>query len=105
MQWTFVWSGIGRVGSIVVGMNEVGESGHRVERVVFETDRQLIVGDVTLPPEGYQSRFSDMLNRREFEFLPLTGVEITSLVDGSVEERSFVVISKHQVRVAYPFEG
>ena len=31
----------------------------RVERAAFETDRQLVVGDVTLPPAGYQSRFSD----------------------------------------------
>jgi hypothetical protein len=29
----------------------------RVERAAFETDRQLVVGDVTLPPTGYQSRF------------------------------------------------
>ncbi len=40
-------------------MNEGEQIAHRVERAVFETDRQLIVGDVTLPPEGYKSRFSD----------------------------------------------
>jgi hypothetical protein len=84
-------------------MNEEKRSEQRVERVVFETDRQLVVGDVTLPPEGYQSRFSDMLNRQEFNFLSLTNVEITSLVDGSVSERPFLVIGKRQVRVAYPF--
>jgi len=32
-------------------------SQRRTERAAFETDRLLIVGDVTLPPEGYQSRF------------------------------------------------
>ncbi len=74
----------------------------RVERAVFETDRQIVVGDVTLPPQGYQSRFSDMLNRQEFDFLSLTNVEITSLIDGTVSEKPFVVISKHQVRIAYP---
>ena len=56
----------------------------RVERAVFETDRQLIEGDLTLPPAGYQSRFSDSLNRGEFEFVPLTKVQITSLADGKV---------------------
>ena len=75
----------------------------RVERAVFETDRDLVVGDVTLPPEGYQSRFSDALNRRDVDFLPLTNVEITSLLDGKVSERPFVVLSKHSVRLAYPF--
>jgi hypothetical protein len=77
----------------------------RVERAVFETDRQLIVGDVTLPPEGYQARFSDVLNRREFEFLSLTDVEITSLVDGNVSERPFLVLSKRHIRQAYPYEA
>lgn len=75
----------------------------RVERAVFETDRQIIVGDVTLAPTGYQSRFSDMLNRQEFDFLSLTDVEITSLADGKVSQRPFLVIAKHQVRIAYPF--
>jgi Family of unknown function (DUF6812) len=75
----------------------------RVERAVFETDRQLVVGDVTLPPKGYQSRFSDALNRRDVDFLPLTNVEITSLLDGRVSERPFLALSKHCVRVAYPF--
>ena len=84
-------------------MNEAEQIAHRVERAVFETDRHLLVGDVTLPPEGYQSRFSDVLNRRDLDFLPLTNVEITSLADGTVSERPFVVLSKQQVRLAYPF--
>jgi uncharacterized protein DUF6812 len=77
----------------------------RVERAIFETDRQIVVGDVTLPPEGYQSRFSDVLNRADQEFVPLTNVEITSLADGTVKERPFVVLSKRHVRVSYPFTG
>lgn len=74
----------------------------RVERAVFETDLHLIVGDVTLPPAGYQSRFSDSLNRTDLDFLSLTNAEITSLADGKVSERPFVVINKRHVRVAYP---
>jgi hypothetical protein len=76
----------------------------RVERAVFETDRQLIEGDLTLPPTGYQSRFSDSLNRGEFEFVPVTNAQITSLVDGKVTQVPFLVISKRQIRVAYPAE-
>ena len=74
----------------------------RVERAVFETDRQIVVGDITLPPAGYQSRFSDSLNRGDLEFVPLTNVEITSLIDGKVSERPFVVLSKRHVRISYP---
>lgn len=84
-------------------MNEGEQIERRFERAVFETDRQLVVGDVTLPPEGYQSRFSDVLNRRDLDFLSLLNVEITSLVDGTVSERPFMVISKSQIRIAYPY--
>jgi hypothetical protein len=84
-------------------MTEGEHSTQHVERAVFETDRQILVGNVTLPPEGYQSRFSDMLNRKEFDFLALTDVEITSLLDGTTTQRPFVVIAKQQVRIAYPF--
>lgn len=76
----------------------------RVERAVFETDRQLIEGDLTLPPAGYQSRFSDSLNRGEFEFVPLTNARVTTLADGRVTEVPFVVLSKRQIRIAYPTE-
>jgi hypothetical protein len=74
----------------------------RVERAVFETDRQLIEGDLTLPPAGYQSRFSDSLNRGEFEFVPLTNVEVITLTDGKTTRVPFLVLSKRQIRIAYP---
>jgi Family of unknown function (DUF6812) len=84
-------------------MNEADHIERRVERAVFETDRQIVVGDVTLPPAGYQSRFSDSLNRGDVEFVPLTNVEIISLLDGKVSERPFIVLSKRHVRLSYPF--
>jgi hypothetical protein len=74
----------------------------RVERAAFETDRHLVVGDVTLPPAGYQSRFSDSLNRTELEFVSLTNVEITSLANGTVDERPFLSLAKAHIRLAYP---
>jgi hypothetical protein len=79
-------------------------SRRRVERAVFETDRQLIEGDLTLPPAGYQSRFSDSLNRGDFEFVPLTNAKLTSIDDGKVIELPFIVLSKRHIRVAYPAE-
>ncbi|HEX5990161.1 MAG TPA: hypothetical protein VFY75_08120 [Solirubrobacterales bacterium] len=82
-----------------------GRERRRVERAVFETDRQLIEGDLTLPPAGYQSRFSDSLNRGEFEFVPLTNVKMTSLADGKVTDVPFLVLAKRQIRIAYPVES
>ena len=77
----------------------------RVERAVFETDRQRVIGDLTLPHAGYQSRFSDSLNRGEFEFVPLTNVEIISLDSGNVTQVPFLVLSKRHVRLAYPADN
>lgn len=77
-------------------------SGKRIERAAFETDRLMVVGNVTLPPEGYQSRFSDAMNRDGLEFLSLTDCDVTSLADGRTERRDFVMLSKRHIRVAYP---
>lgn len=79
-------------------------SPRRRERVVFETDRHLVVGDVTLPPEGYQSRFSDAVNRPDVAFLPLLDVEITSLSGEEATRRDFILLAKEHVRLAYPLD-
>ena len=49
----------------------------RVERIVLETDRHRIVGDLTMPREGYRSRLSDYLNRGEQAFIPLANAVIS----------------------------
>ena len=87
-----------------VGQGEAPQR-RRVERAVFETDRQRVIGDLTLPHAGYQSRFSDSLNRGEFEFVPLTNVEIISLDSGNVTQVPFLVLSKRHVRLAYPADN
>jgi uncharacterized protein DUF6812 len=78
---------------------------NRTERVVLETDRYVITGDVRLPKEGYRSRFSDFLNRGDLDFIPLVDVEIASTNGGSPRHRDFTVVARSHVRVAYPFEG
>jgi len=83
-------------------MNQGSTVDHRIERVMFETDRYVIVGDVTLPPEGYQSRFSDTMNREDFAFIPLINVEITDRETGTVSERPFIVVGKTHVQIAHP---
>jgi hypothetical protein len=83
---------------------DVGQKERRIERVQFETDRQRIVGDVTLPPEGYQSRLSDSLNRVDITFIPLVNAEVSSIGGGDVEQRPFMVVSKSHVRIAFPVD-
>ncbi|HEX2127613.1 MAG TPA: hypothetical protein VHF58_00170 [Solirubrobacterales bacterium] len=74
----------------------------RVERVVLETDRSRIVGDLTLPREGYRSRLSDYLNRGDLDFIPLINAEITSLSTSEQHSRRFVVVARNHIHLAYP---
>jgi Family of unknown function (DUF6812) len=74
------------------------------ERVLFETESHIVVGDVSLPPDGYQSRFSDAVNRPDVAFIPLIDVEITPLGGGQVSRHDFIVLSKAHIRMAYPLE-
>ncbi len=77
----------------------------RQQRIRFETDRHVVVGDVTLPAEGYQARFSDAINRADVAFIQLTDVEMVPLGGGSVEKHDFVVLSKAHIRHALPVDG
>jgi hypothetical protein len=77
----------------------------RVERVVLETPRHRIVGDLTLPREGYRSRLSDFLNRGDLEFIPLVNAEISSMTNGRpTEGRAFLAVARSHVQLAYPYE-
>jgi uncharacterized protein DUF6812 len=76
--------------------------GGRLERAAFETDRQFVEGNLTLPPAGYQSRFSDALNRDKSEFISLTDAKVTSLESREAIVRPFLVLSKRHIRFAYP---
>ena len=78
----------------------------RVERVVLETDRYRIVGDLTMPREGYRSRLSDFLNRGDLDFIPLVNVELTPLgANGAApERRQFLAVARHHIELAHPLE-
>ena len=76
----------------------------RVERVVLETDRHRIVGDVTLPREGYRSRLSDFLNHGDLDFIPLANAEVVPLNGGEPETRAFIAVARTHVQLAFPFE-
>ena len=75
----------------------------RVERIVLETDRHRIVGDLTMPREGYRSRLSDYLNRGEMAFIPLANVVISTIGEADdAEQREFIAVARTHVHLAYP---
>ncbi|HNY49708.1 MAG TPA: hypothetical protein PLV50_01820 [Smithella sp.] len=76
----------------------------RRERIVVETDRYRVEGDITLPLEGYRSRLSDYLNRRDQEFLILLNVELNAL-DGSGRDWStqVLMLARQHIRLVVPF--
>jgi len=78
----------------------------RQERVVIETDRYRVEGDITLPQEGYRSRLSDYLNRRDQEFIILVNVELLAL-DGSGRDwqTPVLMLARQHIRLVVPVEG
>ena len=73
----------------------------RTVRVVLETDRYRIAGDLSLPSEGYRSRFSDVLNREGLNFMALVNAEIVPFDGGESEVLPFVAVARNQIRIAY----
>ena len=75
----------------------------RLERVVVETDRYRVEGDVKLPQEGYRSRISDYINRPEQEFLTLINVELRS-IDGSGRDwdTPVLMLARRHIRLIVP---
>lgn len=75
----------------------------RHERVVVETDRYRVEGDITLPQEGYRSRLSDYLNRKDQEFLILINAELNAL-DGSGRDwgTPVLMLARRHIRLVVP---
>jgi len=77
----------------------------RKERVVIETDRYRIVGDLTLPRTGYRSRMTDFLNASERDFIALTDVILEPIDESeSKVRREFMAISRRHIVVVMPEE-
>ncbi len=75
----------------------------RQEDVVVETDRYRIEGRLTLPREGYRSRLSDHVNRRDQEFFTIQNATLTSL-DGERREwkASVLMLARRHIRLIVP---
>ncbi len=75
----------------------------RQERVVLETERYRVEGNLTLPREGYRSRLSDHINRRDQEFFTVVDARLRPL-DGSDEEwrAGVVMLARRHIRLVVP---
>jgi hypothetical protein len=75
----------------------------RQEKVVVETDRYRVEGMLTLPKEGYRSRVSDHVNRRDHEFFTLLDCELTPL-DGTDRNWStpVLMLARRHIRLIVP---
>jgi len=76
------------------------------KRVVVETDRYRVEGDITLPQEGYRSSLSDFLNRKEQEFICLLNAEMVAL-DGSGRDWTspVIMLAKRHIRLVVDTES
>lgn len=72
----------------------------RRERVLLETVRYRIEGDITLARDGYRSRVSDVLNGSERDFLALTDVTMELLEGGPVTLHPFVAVARRYIVLA-----
>lgn len=75
--------------------------GVRRQRIVVETERYKVIGDVTLPVEGFQGRLSDLLNREGVHFIPLVDATVIGRNGEPPEQRAFVAVARDHVQVAY----
>jgi hypothetical protein len=75
----------------------------RKEQVVVETDRYRVEGMLTLPKEGYRSRVSDHVNRRDHEFFTLLDCSLTPL-DGSGGDwkAPVLMLARRHIRLIVP---
>jgi hypothetical protein len=75
----------------------------RQERVVVETDRYRVEGMLTLPKEGYRSRVSDHVNRRDQEFFTVLDASLVAL-DGSGADwkAPVLMLARRHIRLIVP---
>jgi hypothetical protein len=81
----------------------------RSERVLLETERYRIVGDLMLPRNGYRSRLSDYLNSSDRDFISLTAVTLEAIDEqgrpGEPMDREFVTVARQHIVLATTAPG
>lgn len=74
----------------------------RRQKVMVETDRYRIDGDMTLPSEGYRSRLSDHVNRREQEFFTIQDAVLTPHAGGEGWSAAVLLLASAQIHLIVP---
>jgi hypothetical protein len=76
---------------------------NRQEKVVVETDRYRVEGMLTLPREGYRSRVSDHVNRRDQEFFTILDAQLVA-IDGSGRDwdTPVLMLARRHIRLIVP---
>lgn len=74
----------------------------RREKVVVETDRYRVDGSMTLAAEGYRSRISDHVNRRDTEFFTIVDARVTPLDGGEGWQAPVLMLASRHVRLIVP---
>lgn len=87
------------------GPGEALPAARKSQRVTVETSTHAIHGLVTLPSEGYRSRFSDLLNRQDLDYLSMSEVEKVPLGGGESTRHSFLAVARRAILFGYPIEG
>ena len=69
---------------------------------MVETDRYRIDGDMTLPSEGYRSRLSDHVNRREQEFFTIQDAVLTPHEGGEAWNAKVLLVASAHICLIVP---
>lgn len=72
---------------------------------MLETTRLRVVGEVTLPVEGFRTRLSDVLNRADTNFVSLVNVELSPIEGGETQRLPFIAVSRSQIQIAYELDA
>lgn len=75
---------------------------YRTERVRIHTDGLELIGNLTLPSEGYRSRLTDYLNAVDQEFLALTEAEVRPWNGGETARHAFIAVARRQIVFCAP---
>jgi hypothetical protein len=74
----------------------------RKEKVVVETDRYRVTGEMTLPADGFRSRLSDHVNRDELVFFTIEDATLTPLDGGEGWTAAVLMLAREHVRLVIP---
>ena len=74
----------------------------RREQVIVETDRHRIEGSLTLAAEGYRSRLSDYVNRRDVAFFTVQDATLRPHDGGESWTAPVLMVASRHVRLIVP---